>query len=1571
MASNRRTKHPSLETSEEIKESLEVGLGRRGQDLDRWVTVRDLEEAGLARIERIGGRSVIQGPGGGGGIGGGIDPFEPPDFGQDDLTRPPAPTGVRANGLSLDAIGLTWNPPGYNNHAYAEVFASFSDNWTAISQSFNANRPVGPGNRPQHFMGTASGTLFVHRNLSSTVPTVNLERPILSVSMISGGFRVTLDGDARDFVSVGDTGYFSAPEEWEGNGIQGEVSSVNYVSGSAYTLVYVDGPSGFNTNYPTGTMFALVKDEDDLEQALTPQTIYYWVRFVSTAEVVGPVQSEAGVPGTVMLNPEEILNILTGRIRSSQLASDIVTPINFIRGPITELDENGNRKYPTVRDFVLAQGEGLISEYDEVWQQVIVGDIIEPSESEYGGIATAAAMVKSIKAKSDKSGSYIEDLQTLEAAFEEGTVEGLQSIVSTIQSRKLVEATDDGAIAYIGDTVQISVDEDTYALNQIGSQVLEDHRGRLYNSITLKAQQNQGGVLYAAGFGIGLEEDDDGDIESTVAFAADQFAIMSAANKGRIALRAQSVSSSDRTYTVVLDGGTSAADSDGLPIGAKVAITVPLQASQQIRNAFQGKTFKVLDRDVNSVWDPEKQETVVEIPVIIEEIVPDEDDPPPFVSVDYQFTGQNKGVAMFPEQSVPFIVNTTVDPPVVGIRGRLIVDGMISATDVEVTELLRAKEIWTTGMTVFGLLNAASVVGETIATPRFGGWAMKMTSPDTSYENRVFEFSRWKVSGHRQPFGSPPYTDDVPDREEDDVLNQRNLYPQLRGDQPDDTSFWLDAQGNAFVRGSIQVGGNARVLTYGGHSPNDWFVQMDRVFPLMIFPHDKSGAFSPTVWDRWDYKKYPNIDDYNTVADLVRGEALMWVHRDGTAGFNTSTDSIFLGDTPMEPPSGGFGIKVITRLDSGAPTGKGRVWVSVSFDQVANRHRPNNQIGLSYMFYLAEASKNYAGYGMTVVPTERNSAVMPDGSSMQDLQGEMAEKIDAGFVIIRAPTNSSGTEPDPGWKSLKDWETQVQNDEKALHFIGHSYSSGPPATRLLQGDVKVDGDGVAASKNYKVLVAIVERYNSNGDPIYGPIDSKKDPSPGVCAGIQNAKVFSQQVSTRGFEGGLVKNSNSSSLTTSRLTTRVLDENDDDEADSFVQSFGDSTDDSGSSVVAWGDVEDKPDTATRWPAWNEVTSKPSTFPPDAHTHAAGDITSGTMAYARLPISSTQVGNWDTAHGWGDWSVGVDKAFVDALNVDADTVDGQHASAFATGDNFSTTGTYSGVTVGNATNAGDADTVDGQHASAFAAASHTHNYLPLSGGTIDGGTNTTVTLLSNDTGESTLNLYGASQGTGRLYVGQSSGYGGGIEYNGDGSPATTGAGADYITLWRRANGVDEWTARNKYNSNNWEFRGAVTAASFSGSGSGLTSVDADTVDGQHASAFLGVNDKAADSNLLDGINSTEFVRSNANDIKTGYLRFNDNYELRLGSGSDLRIDHDGTNNWFRSYNHGADNIFQVQDSGGASRYFHMRNYGNMEIDGKFVEGSSYVMKSHAGTSGGNITVSTGGASGGSNGDIHLQV
>ena len=56
------------------------------------------------------------------------------------------------------------------------------------------------------------------------------------------------------------------------------------------------------------------------------------------------------------------------------------------------------------------------------------------------------------------------------------------------------------------------------------------------------------------------------------------------------------------------------------------------------------------------------------------------------------------------------------------------------------------------------------------------------------------------------------------------------------------------------------------------------------------------------------------------------------------------------------------------------------------------------------------------------------------------------------------------------------------------------------------------------------------------------------------------------------------------------------------------------------AVPWSGVQNKPETATRWPTWSEVTSKPNSFTPSAHTHAWGDITSG------VPSTATRWPSW---------------------------------------------------------------------------------------------------------------------------------------------------------------------------------------------------------------------------------------------------------------------------------------------------------------------------------------------------------
>jgi hypothetical protein len=96
-----------------------------------------------------------------------------------------------------------------------------------------------------------------------------------------------------------------------------------------------------------------------------------------------------------------------------------------------------------------------------------------------------------------------------------------------------------------------------------------------------------------------------------------------------------------------------------------------------------------------------------------------------------------------------------------------------------------------------------------------------------------------------------------------------------------------------------------------------------------------------------------------------------------------------------------------------------------------------------------------------------------------------------------------------------------------------------------------------------------------------------------------------------------------------------------------------------------------------------------------------------------------------------------------------------------------------------------------------------------GTFDNGASTTLSVRGSGTGTAKIWARGSNQATGMVMVSQDDDHGGGIEYNGDNNPSTTGAGADQIALFRVSSGTYSWTARNSHGNNDWSFRGNVTA------------------------------------------------------------------------------------------------------------------------------------------------------------------
>ena len=85
---------------------------------------------------------------------------------------------------------------------------------------------------------------------------------------------------------------------------------------------------------------------------------------------------------------------------------------------------------------------------------------------------------------------------------------------------------------------------------------------------------------------------------------------------------------------------------------------------------------------------------------------------------------------------------------------------------------------------------------------------------------------------------------------------------------------------------------------------------------------------------------------------------------------------------------------------------------------------------------------------------------------------------------------------------------------------------------------------------------------------------------------------------------------------------------------------------------------------------------------------------------------------------------------------------------------------------------------------------------------------------------------------------------------------------------------------------------------GANSGL---DSDLLDGQHGAYYLDYTNFTntptfENANKLDNLDSTQFLRSDAADVKTsGTLNFSDDVKLTLGTSDDLEIYHNGSNSY----------------------------------------------------------------------------
>jgi len=271
----------------------------------------------------------------------------------------------------------------------------------------------------------------------------------------------------------------------------------------------------------------------------------------------------------------------------------------------------------------------------------------------------------------------------------------------------------------------------------------------------------------------------------------------------------------------------------------------------------------------------------------------------------------------------------------------------------------------------------------------------------------------------------------------------------------------------------------------------------------------------------------------------------------------------------------------------------------------------------------------------------------------------------------------------------------------------------------------------------------------------------------------------------------------------------------------------------------------------------------------HVHSAADITSGVLSYDRLPITSTQVTNWDTAFGWGNHALaGYEPSFSKGSVVQGSglTLSGTLTSRLVgTGD--ITFGVNFGTTAGTVAEGNDSRINNGQtafgwgnHASAGYALSNGSNATGTWGINITGNASSANSLNS----ENFISRRGSSGNYNTDFQNTPAGT---FRFIGDDSSIANNPGGEwwFVENYRHSNGTNFWGTQVAWgwedNANRLATRN-VQPGTFGPWVYYLNSSNfnsySPTLTGTGASGTWGIN-ITGDANTVNGFSAATFFRN----------------------------------------------------------------------------------------------------------------
>lgn len=284
--------------------------------------------------------------------------------------------------------------------------------------------------------------------------------------------------------------------------------------------------------------FAYPQNRHRLDGLAAGAKFYFWGRLVDRSGNIGPwYPAGAGVVGESSTDVTEYDAYFSGLINKSALGQELLSEIESISS-IVPLIWDADATYEPGQTVVhngkiwlwIAAEPGNEEPPGTKWKSV--GDAVAEAGALVGRIDQLELDVTEIDGKVTAVGNRVDGLvaqYSAEHAGDEDWNAGDEDSFAGTVTTLTVIASGDYALGRRVDNTEASVGE-TQAMVQQVSEAVVDVNGKISASWSLKLQIAANGQYYAAGMGIGIENQPDGSYQSQVLFTADRFAFVNLVN---------------------------------------------------------------------------------------------------------------------------------------------------------------------------------------------------------------------------------------------------------------------------------------------------------------------------------------------------------------------------------------------------------------------------------------------------------------------------------------------------------------------------------------------------------------------------------------------------------------------------------------------------------------------------------------------------------------------------------------------------------------------------------------------------------------------------------------------------------------------------------------------------------------------------------------------------------------------------------------------------------------------------------------------------------------------------------